>query len=339
MNREKKRRTILYTCIFVLALVGVALLICVFGNALNKSEQQDEKETSDFITEMETVYIDGEGYLRRDDIKTYLFIGLDKSGKLERSDNAYNEGNQADFILLFVIDDKNHSCNLIHINRDTMTEVQKLGAIGDVLDREVMQICLSHAYGDGMHNSCINTRDAVSNLFYGIKIDKYFSASTSAVSKINDFIGGVTVTLNEDLTTINPTFTEGATVTLLGDTATKFIQGRRGVADQTNLNRMERQKQYMSAFAEQIKTCGKQSSEFIDLYNSLSDYIISDSGLDDLKKLISAGTEYKINPIMSPDGEANYDNQFAEFYVNEASLKEIVKSVFFEKTQKDNQSN
>ena len=333
MSREKRNKVILLFCIFILVLAVVAIVVSNIGKLVNDEPEADSKAT-DMLTEMETVYIDGEGYMRKDGIKTYLIIGLDKSGKLETSELAYNEGNQADFILLFVVDKNNNSYNLLHINRDTMTDVQKLGVFGKKISVENMQIALSHAYGDGMHNSCLNTVDAVQNLLYGAKIDKYISASMSAVGTINDFVGGVSVDIKEDLTVIDPSMTEGARVTLYGENALAFIRGRKGVGDQTNLSRMERQKQYMTALIESVKKSGKTASEFIDLFEEMRDYIVSDCGVDDYNFIFDAVKNYSMTAMISPEGEAMVNKGYMEFHVNEDNLKEIVKDLFFEKVEK-----
>ena len=68
--------------------------------------------------------------------------------------------------------------------------------------------------------------DAVSNLFYGMPINGYVALNMNAVAMINDAVGGVTVTVPEDMAQVDPSFAEGAAVTLTGDQALKFTRYR-----------------------------------------------------------------------------------------------------------------
>mgnify|MGYP001718301415 FL=1 len=93
--------------------------------------------------------------------------------------------------------------------------------------------------------SCQYMVDAVSNLFYGMPINGYVALNMNAVGMINDAVGGVTVTVPEDMTQVDPSFAEGAMVTLTGDQALKFTRYRDTEKDFSNNSRMERQKQYL----------------------------------------------------------------------------------------------
>ncbi len=66
-----------------------------------------------------------------------------------------------------------------------------------------------------------------------------------AVPIINDAVGGVTVTVLDDMTSADPALEKGAEVTLQGKQALTYVRTRRGLDDSTNLHRMERQRQYM----------------------------------------------------------------------------------------------
>ena len=59
--------------------------------------------------------------------------------------------------------------SVIGINRDTMASMNVYDKNGRYSGRQTAQIALSHAYGDGLEESCENSLDAVSNLFYGLR--------------------------------------------------------------------------------------------------------------------------------------------------------------------------
>ena len=68
---------------------------------------------------------------------------------------------------------------------------------------------LPYSFGDGKVTSCQYMVDAVSNLFYGMPINGYVALNMNAVAMINDAVGGVTVTVPEDMTQVDPSFAEG----------------------------------------------------------------------------------------------------------------------------------
>ena len=65
----------------------------------------------------------------------------------------------------------------------------------------------------------------------------------TAIRVLNDLVGGVSVTMEEDGTQIDPAFVKGATVRLSGSQAEAFVRARMGLENDTNLARMQRQRQ------------------------------------------------------------------------------------------------
>lgn len=78
----------------------------------------------------------------------------------------------------------------------------------------------------------------------GESIDFYVAMNMDGISELNDLAGGVTVTLEDDFSSIDPAMTKGTTLTLHGDQAETFVRSRMTVGDGTNASRMERQSVY-----------------------------------------------------------------------------------------------
>ena len=57
-------------------------------------------------------------------------------------------------------------------------------------------------------------------------IDHYVALSMDAVPVINDAVGGVAVRCMDDLTAYDPSLTEGAEITLMGDQALYYVRAR-----------------------------------------------------------------------------------------------------------------
>ena len=76
------------------------------------------------------IYYAGKGYIRKKNVETVLFIGIDSFGEAqEREGNSNND--QADVLMLAVIDHQNKSFKVLQINRDTMTLIPLIGTAGD----------------------------------------------------------------------------------------------------------------------------------------------------------------------------------------------------------------
>ena len=87
---------------------------------------------------------------------------------------------------------------------------------------------------------------------HGIDIDFYISLEMDGISTLNDALGGVTVTLEDDFTALDPTMTKGTTLTLEGNQAEYYVRGRMYIGVGTNEARMVRQQVFMSALSQRL---------------------------------------------------------------------------------------
>ena len=169
-------------------------------------------------TEDGVVEYNGKEYVLKDNIETFLVLGLDK---YEDSDSAdsHESGVQTDFLMLFVFDNETKQSTAIHINRDTMTKVNKLSVGGtSVVETYVKQIALAYNYvnDDNDKIRCRNTKDSVEYLLNGIKVDHYFALTLDAVAASCDLVGGVEITVLDDFTGIDDELIKGEKITLIG---------------------------------------------------------------------------------------------------------------------------
>lgn len=197
---------------------------------------------------------------------TILLIGYDHAAQGEVEElHGYSSGGQADFLLLVVLDHRFDRIHMLQIDRDTMTRVRVTDANGRQHDRSNLQICLAHAYGNTREQNNANTVLAVETLLGieaeddGAQIDWYMAMDISGISRLNDLMGGVRITFTEDMTDIDPAMKAGVTLTLTGDQAEAFCRARTGVGDQTNVSRMGRQRQYLSAAGAQLMQLLRQN--------------------------------------------------------------------------------
>lgn len=275
-----------------------------------------------------TLIRDGVEYFPRQDITVVMVLGIDRFGAMVPS-GSYNNSGAADMVSLLIFDEQEKTCNVLCINRDTMLEMPVLGLGGKYAGTIVQQLALAHTYGTGMEDSCENTRTAVSQFLYGIQIDHYIAMNMDAISILNDAVGGVTVTVEDDFSEIDPTITMGQ-LTLKGEQAIHFVRTRKNVDDQTNISRMRRQEQYMDGFVEAFHAKQAQSTAFItETYENVSDYIVSDLSVKAIISLMDRFAEYRVGDVQSLEGQNVMGDVYFEFYADEKKLDEAILSLFY----------
>ena len=263
----------------------------------------------------------------RKNLETILVMGLDKNERSEMLEGYVNK-TQSDFLLLLVIDQENRSINSLQINRDTMTEITRLGVFGGATGKYTAQIALAHAYGSGGSDSALNAVKAVSNFLGGVKIDHYMTFTMDSVALVNDMVGGVTVFIEDDFSEMDPSLVQGQEITLKGEQALHFVRGRSNVADGTNLNRLARQRQYMMGLYEKIMAAAAQDEAFPEkLVKKLADAFDTDLSVYQLDSLFDTLLECKMGEILTIEGE-NVRGEFMEFYADPDSVAQAVQTLF-----------
>lgn len=214
-----------------------------------------------------------------------------------------------------------------------MANVKTYDENGKYSGRKLRQLCLAYAYGDGKAKSCKNAVDAVSKVLYGIPIDSYMSINLSAISVLNDAVGGVNVQVIGDLTSVDPTLKEGANVTLLGGQAETYVRSREFDPLDANMARMQRQQQYITAFAQKALQEMKGDLTLpLDLLNLVSENSVTNLSAPKITYLATkvSGSSFSSDNIYSIDcdikeGETGY----AEYYPDETKLFEMILKVFY----------
>lgn len=325
----KKAATIL------LCLTLLAGLICGvwYVHAQSENEQIENAGTAENAPQKTTALTyQGNEYPLKKHIQTVLLLGTDGSDDektVPEGFTAFYNFHQADFIMLLVLDKDTQSAQIIQINRDTMTDVPWLDVLGEYGGTNFEQLCLSFNSGSGGLDSCQNTADAVSALLFDAPIHGFIQIPMSAIPVINDLVGGVTVTIADDMTSVDPAFTKGATVLLSGSQAEKFVRAREALENDTNIARMGRQRDYLDSFQKSAREALNGDPEFaVNLLEKLSGYMQTNLTGQQLANLLEQLDSYQISPIRTAEGELRSGTEYYEFYVDEASLWEIVKDAY-----------
>ena len=327
-----KRIVILLSCVALLA----ALIAGAFLMTKKETETPIENAgtSQNAAVKRESLTYDGQEYPMKAHLRTVLLIGTDAvEGYREKTEGVkpfYNY-HQADFLTLLVLDTDKNTAEILQLNRDTMTDVPWLDVLGNYGGTEFKQLCLAYNYGDGGMKSCRNTVNAVSSLLFDAPIDHYIQIPMSAIGVLNDLVGGVPVTMEEDLTAVDPAFAEGATVWLDGAQAEKFVRARMALENDTNLARMKRQRQYLDSFQKRAREAFNSDSEFmVKLLEKLSEFLQSDLTAQQLSDLVTRLDSYEVSPIRYADGELKKGERYYAFYPEEVSLWAMVKRAYCE---------
>lgn len=320
--RKKQRMQLIFGC---LALVLVLVVLFSGVKILEATVLQPQPEQ--LQTQSKTVIRDGVAYYPRQDLTVVLVMGINRQGPVQPQ--PYNKGGAADMVALLVFDRQSQSYHVLNLNRDMMVDMPMLNQHGKEAGVYHGQLAYSHTYGDGMADSCRNVAKTVSNLLGGVAIDYYFSMSMDTIAMLNDAVGGVTVTVEDDFSQVDPQLPMGR-VTLMGQQAVTFVQTRWNVGDQLNLSRMRRQQAYMEGFAQALDGTRESKEHFLlDAYQQVEPYIVTDCSLSVFSRLETDFGDYPLGRILTVEGENVLGEEYYEFYPDEEALEALVLELFY----------
>ena len=329
----------------VISLIGVAILaaaIILLNNSDNAYYGQKRGTMSEGFGELKTIEWQGDTYREKAAVTTILVAGIDKPEAVANADASnYRNGGQADFLMLIAIDKTDKQIHRLQIDRDTMTEIDILGVFGNEVGTRVMQICMSHAYGATPQDNARYTMRAVRNLLGGLDIDGYYMVDYAAMPTLNDALGGVTVKMQYDMTSVNPAWTKGSTVTLHGKEAETFVRSRMTIGQGTNYERMIRQAEFMTNAITKMKQRVANDLSFGEgLLTTLSSLAVTNMTQKRLVNELNEAYGFEYLPIDHPAGEyivaeegnmEGYIPGYTEFHMKENSAIEWVLSHLYTK--------
>ena len=321
-----KKRTIIKAA----AILGAALLVLIGGILLlQHMEESEYTENRGQMTEgfgqLKTIEWGGRTYREKPAVTTLLIVGTDQQGNPESDGSStYRHGSPADFLMLLAIDHTDKKIHQLQIDRDTMTDVTVLGVFGNEVGTRLMQICLSHYYGDTLEANAKYTVRAVQNLLDGIEIDGYYMVDYAVMPVLNDSLDGVTVHMDFDMTSENPAWVKGATVTLHGKEAETFVRSRKTIGAGTNEERMVRQAEYMRQAIKKMTQKISGNLEFGEsLLKSLEQISTTNMTIRRLADELNQAHNYTILDVDHPAGRyVDGSNGFTEFYMEKNAAVE-----------------
>ncbi len=328
MNSKKLARGAFLAVVLLVLAISLFMIFGLLEKIINhmNNEGSDPGYTN---TGNDNVYYEGKAYKPNDYLETILVLGIDS---LDTPGSSKADSTQADFVALVILDDFDESFRVLHINRDTMTEIPQLNMFDERYGTFTAQLALAHTYGSDDKTRCNNTVDAVEYLLYfsnrnDISINHYYSLTMDAIPIIADSVDGVTVTLENDFPTLGEGYVRGATVTLRGEDALTFVRWRNSDPTASNTERMERQRLFLTGLFDQFTATTEQQT--MDTLRSLSNYLVSDCTSSQIQSTVERLQSYENKGVYTLPGEAVRGKEYVEFHVDDQALEKLVIELFY----------
>lgn len=218
---------------FVLGIFGMINYFSEFS--INQPDETEGKSKNGTFKLAKAKF--GEGIFKSH--KNILVLGVDSNG----SNADPFENTRSDTILIFSINPKDKSVNIISIPRDSKVYIAQ--------DKGVNKINAAHALG-----GIKLTKQTIEETF-GIRINNYVVFNTEGVVKLIDAIGGVPVYVEKDMRytdwsgKLHINLTKGEHV-LSGKDAECFLRFRMDTMG--DIGRTSRQQWFLKALAERMKS-------------------------------------------------------------------------------------
>ena len=299
------------------------------GSKAAESETDSQQETDTWKGESNDGLItyNGKKYRYNSHLSNYLLLGIDTEGEIAQEKETLS-GGQSDAIFLVAYDRKEETAQILAIPRDTMTTIYIYNIDGTYVTPQTDHLTLQYAYGDGREMSCKITRDAVSNLLYGVPIIGYTAINLDSIPLLVDAVGGVTLTVPDDsMEEVNPEYKKGAEITLTSETAENYIRYRDTHSHHQALVRTERQKSFINAFADRILELQAQDPHTVtDIYETIKPHMVTNMSNDIFLDLAGAK---RVGEIRTIPGEGVATDLFDEYHVDDKALYELILDVFY----------
>ena len=306
----------------LLALLAAFFVFIKIGEIkLKRSLVKDERiEGSDDFDYSADINYNGKSYYYNKSLVNILFIGVDRKAE------SPNVLGQADAIYLISLDTDTNHANVFAISRNTITDVDVFDAKGEKYATDKTQLCFSYAYGVDDVQASVNCSNSVSNFLYGIPINNYYTVFMNSVGDVVDAVGGVEVTLTEELDHVFPGKHIGDTVKVTGATAMPYLRYR---GEKTNATRLEKQKGFLKGFINSAKNAmSKDWSLPVKLFDRLSKNSITSINSSSVAYLASKAFNANYR-IVSIPGKTGFDGQYETFEADDDALYELVVNSFY----------
>lgn len=328
----KDRKTLYKILSLFFLSVFVVSILYVLCNLPGRNLLQSDWAAGDAA--YKRISYEGATYKYREEYINILCLGVDKEEAMDTRNDEDNSVGQADAIFLVSIDVKRDEIHVLSIPRDTMVNLYMYDGDGNYKGTRSGQLTLQYAYGNGQEFSAQLVSQRVAELLNYIPIHGYVAINLESLLAINEAIGGVDITMDEDYTLLDPAFTKGATIHLEGQQLYQYIHGRDITVRGSSYTRINRMKQYMKAFYEKAKVVlAEDVSGIIPIFEAVEkDMVTSLTGTDIVYLATEAmGSSFLDENMYWLPGEPVRGEMYEEYYPDQIAITEMILDLFYER--------
>lgn len=282
-------------------------------------------------------------YEYKDDSINFLLLGVDKKGKLDHTTDLSDwDAGQADAVFVVSLEPEEKKVSVIGIPRNSMAYIEMFDTDMSSLGFIYNQLCLQYGYAGGGELGLEATKRVVSEILYDLPIHGACAINFKAIEIVTEKIGGVEVTIKEDLSILGPEFVEGNQVVIKGKNTVDYLIYRDTSVIGSPTTRLTREKEFLEAMIHKSIACVKKDPTIVKgVYDAILPYMNTDITLDKALYLAMNSLDYKIDgdsfyQLQGEDkevvglGEFGEERTFNDFYLDEDNLLETVVKVFYE---------
>ena len=363
-NAGRNVKVVLLSILILMLFAGIAVLWAYAsgGKALHQSAtiskpisfekiSQQQKDTygmpATLAWQDDWLAYDGMVYEYCDeDHLNFLLLGIDCGGELSNTTDLSDwEAGQADAVFIVTIDQTKNTIAILGIPRNAMVNLNIYDENGNVSDTMYNQLCLQYGYAGGGELGLAEMKRAVSELLYGLPIHGACAVSYDAIKVITDELGGIEVTVPDDMTEFVPDFTMGSVHTLTSDNIIWYLQYRNVAEVGSPTVRLMRQKEFLKVAAAQVLARVRQNPIFVkDVYEAVAPYMNTDIALNEAVYIASNAAkctlgEQSFYQLSGEDKTTAYTNEngeedfFDDLYLDEEELKRILVEIFYKEVR------
>ena len=161
------------------------------------------------------------------------------------------------------------------------------------------------------------------------------AVTTSALSVINDAVGGVTVTIDDpSLEERDSQMKMGEEITLQGDQAETYLRFRDINQANTAVSRMQRHMDYIQAWIQKARSAAAQNDSFgADLMDGIQDVMVTSMSKDQYLKLgmdvLQSPETFDDSSMIMLPGEAVEGLYYDEYHMDEEAVRDLVIDLFY----------
>lgn len=316
---KKKNNTLFIGC--VLVLIGcIVLTLTVFQNHTVSIENESD-------TDYHHVIYKNQKYKYDTQIINILCMGID---------STKDQTGQADALQLYSLNRRDKTITVLSINRDTMTPIHLYDVSHNSLGWKKQHLALSYAYGANAKNGALLTCEAVSKMLFQIPVNKFIAIDLDQLDQIQDVVGSLSVVVpNNSLVDVNPLWIKGNTITINQDNVEDFLRSRDTNIQDSNVDRMERQRTYLNAYYQQLKEdLQTNKDEVMDKVYSAFDTLTNNITMDEISAYVKMFETYTYEDSKSYyelPGISQEGDMHDEFILNKKALKNLVLDLYYRK--------